>query len=223
MSLQPKENIYLMPGLAASSKIFEHINIQNDNYRLHRLDWVNPTKNESLQDYCRRFSKKIKHKSPVLLGVSFGGIIVQEIDKLIDAKKVVIISSVKSHKEFPKIFKYAKDFELIKAIPFGMFDNFIKLSMKFNIDKIYKRIKLAERYLTERDQQYLEWSVKNILSWEQENYRKDIIHIHGDNDHVFPINNIQNCITLKGGGHEMIILKAKWFNQNLIDLIETGQ
>ena len=93
--------------------------------------------------------------------------------------------------------------------------------MKFNIDKIYKRIKLAERYLTERDQQYLEWSVKNILSWEQENYRKDIIHIHGDNDHVFPINNIQNCITLKGGGHEMIILKAKWFNQNLIDLIES--
>ena len=58
MSLQPKENIYLMPGLAASSKIFEYINIQNDNYRLHRLDWVNPTKNESLQDYCRRFSKK---------------------------------------------------------------------------------------------------------------------------------------------------------------------
>ena len=54
-------------------------------------------------------------------------------------------------------------------------------------------------------------------------YRKDIIHIHGDNDHVFPINNIQNCITLKGGGHEMIILKAKWFNQNLIDLIERGQ
>ena len=75
MSLQPKENIYLMPGLAASSKIFEHINIQNDNYRLHRLDWVNPIKNESLQDYCRRFSKKIKHKSPILLEFLLGGLL----------------------------------------------------------------------------------------------------------------------------------------------------
>ena len=98
MSSQPIENIYLMPGLAASSKIFEYINIQNDNYRLHRLDWVNPLMNESLQDYCLRFSKKIKHKSPVLIGVSFGGIIIQEIDKLIDVKKVVIISKF-SHRK----------------------------------------------------------------------------------------------------------------------------
>ena len=215
-------DVYLMPGMAANPKIFEFIKLPS-NFKVHHLEWQMPYKNELISEYALRISRLIKGNNIVLIGVSFGGIIVQEISKIIKCKKVIIISSVKSHKEFPKIFKYAKDFELIKAIPFGMFDNFIKLSMKFNIDKIYKRIKLAERYLTERDQQYLEWSVKNILSWEQENYRKDIIHIHGDNDHVFPINNIQNCITLKGGGHEMIILKAKWFNQNLIDLIERSQ
>ena len=39
--------------------------------------------------------------TPVLIGVSFGGIIVQEMSRIISCKKVVIISSVKSYKEFP--------------------------------------------------------------------------------------------------------------------------
>ena len=37
------------------------------------------------------------------------------------------------------------------------------------------------------------------------------------------LENISNCITIEGGRHEMIILKAKWFNKNLIPLIEKGK
>ena len=89
-----KNHIYMMPGLAANSKVFENINLQNKNYCIHKLDWIQPELNESLKQYCNRFSKKIKHKNPILLGVSFGGIIVQEIDKIIDVKKLIIVSSV---------------------------------------------------------------------------------------------------------------------------------
>ena len=46
-----------------------------------------------------------------------------------------------------------------------------------------------------------------------------IIHIHGDNDAVFPIKNIANCIAIKGGTHIMIISKYKWFNENLPRII----
>ena len=166
-------------------------------------------------------SKKIKHKNPILLGVSFGGIIVQELDKIINVKKLIIVSSVKSHKEFPILYKIARDYQLNNALPFGMFDNFIKFSLKLNINKLYKRIDLAERYLTERDEIYLEWAVSSLLNWKQEEHRPDLIHIHGDKDNVFPIENISNCIKINGGKHEMIILKAKWFNENLPSLIES--
>ena len=215
-----KTHVYMMPGLAANSKVFENIDLKNPNYCLHSLDWIQPKKNESLIDYCLRFSKKIKHKNPVLLGVSFGGIIVQEIDKLIKAKKLIIVSSVKTDDEFPMVFKIARDYGLNNALPFGMFDNAINISLKLNINKLYKRIDLAERYLTERDEYYLEWAVKSLLNWNQSSYRKDIIHINGNKDKVFPIGNISNCIILEGGRHEMIILRAKWFNENLINLIE---
>ena len=118
------------------------------------------------------------------------------------------------------VFKIARDYQLNNALPFGMFDNFIKFSLKLNINKLYKRIDLAERYLTERDEKYLEWAVWSLLNWKQDEYRSDIIHIHGDKDKVFPVENILNCIKIKDGRHEMIILKAKWFNENLIPLIE---
>ena len=220
MTTDKIEHIYMMPGLAASSMVFENINLKDHNYCLHRIDWIQPKKNELIKDYCFRLSKKIKHKNPILLGVSFGGIIVQELDKLINARKVIIVSSVKSNEEYPLVFKIARDYELNKALPFGMFDNFIKFSLKLNINKLYKRIDLAERYLTERNEDYLEWAVKTLLNWEQNKYRFDIIHIHGSRDKVFPIEYISNCIEIKGGRHEMIILRAKWFNENLISLIE---
>lgn len=209
-----------MPGLAASSLVFENINLKNSKYQLHRLDWIQPKKNESINSYCKRLSKKIKHKEPILLGVSFGGIIVQELDKILNVKKLIIVSSVKTHHEYPVVFKIARDYQLNNALPFGMFDNFVKFSLKLNINKLYKRIDLAERYLTERDEGYLEWAVWSLLNWKQDEIREDIIHIHGDKDKVFPINNISNCIKIKGGKHEMIILRAKWFNENLISLIE---
>ena len=210
----------MMPGLAASSMVFENIKLDGKKYSLHRIDWIQPEKNESIKTYCVRLSKKIKHKNPVLLGVSFGGIIAQELDKIIKVKKLIIVSSVKSHKEYPILYKIARDYQLNNALPFGMFDNFIKFSLKLNINKLYKRIDLAERYLTERNEIYLEWAVWSLLNWKQEKYRPDLIHIHGDKDKVFPIENISKCIKIKGGRHEMIILKAKWFNENLPSLIE---
>ena len=211
----------MMPGLAASSMVFENIKLDDKKYSLHRIDWIQPKKNESIKTYCVRLSKKIKHKNPVLLGVSFGGIIAQELDKIIKVKKLIIVSSVKSHKEYPILYKIARDYQLNNALPFGMFDNFIKFSLKLNINKLYKRIDLAERYLTERNEIYLEWAVWSLLNWKQEKYRPDLIHIHGDKDKVFPIENISKCIKIKGGRHEMIILKAKWFNENLPSLIES--
>lgn len=210
----------MMPGLAASSLVFENIRLKNSKYQLHRIDWIQPNRNENIKSYCVRLSKKIKHKEPILIGVSFGGIIVQELDKILKVKKLIIVSSVKSHTEYPLVFKIARDYQLNNALPFGMFDNFIKFSLKLNINKLYKRIDLAERYLTERDEKYLEWAVWSLLNWKQDEYRSDIIHIHGDKDKVFPVENILNCIKIKDGRHEMIILKAKWFNENLIPLIE---
>ena len=100
------------------------------------------------------------------------------------------------------------------------FNNFFKFLKYSKIDKIYKRINLADRYLTVRNENYLRWSIDCLLNWNQENTLNDITHIHGDSDHIFPIKYINNSIVIKKGTHEMIITRAKWFNENLVKIIE---
>jgi esterase/lipase len=91
-----KIHVYFMPGMAASSEIFERIQLPDTVFQSHLLEWFLPEQQESLQDYAKRMVKNIKHDNVILIGVSFGGILVQEMKHFLNVKKVIIISSVKS-------------------------------------------------------------------------------------------------------------------------------
>ena len=88
-----KIHVYFMPGMAASSAIFEHIILPNDIFEIHLMEWILPNLNEPLLDYAKRVATQIKHQNIVLIGVSFGGVLVQEIATFITVKKLIIIFS----------------------------------------------------------------------------------------------------------------------------------
>ena len=212
--------VYFMPGLAASPTIFENIKLPEDQFEMHFLEWFLPNDKESIESYALRMTEKIQDENPVLVGVSFGGVLVQEIAKHIKTHKVIIISSVKSNTEFPSRFKVAKTTKAYKLIPTQLLADIEKLvKYAFGENIVAKRIKLYEKYLSVRDKQYLDWAIETILCWNQKKGNESVIHIHGDADEVFPIKNIENCIVIKGGTHIMIINKFKWFNENLPQLI----
>jgi pimeloyl-ACP methyl ester carboxylesterase len=212
--------VYFMPGLAASSTIFENIKLPEDQFEMHFLEWFLPNDKESIESYAHRMTEKIQDENPVLVGVSFGGILVQEIAKQMKVRKVIIISSVKSNIEFPPRFKVAKTTKAYKLIPTQLLADIEKLvKYAFGDNIVAKRLKLYEKYLSVRDKQYLDWAIETILCWNQKKGNESVIHIHGDADEVFPIKNIENCIVIKGGTHIMIINKFKWFNENLPQLI----
>jgi len=214
-----KISVYFMPGLAASSLIFERIDLPQELFEVHFLDWELPVGEESLAEYAKRMSEKITAPNPVLIGVSFGGILVQEMAAFLSPKKVIIISSVKSNLEFPRRMKMAKTTKAYKLIPTSIFSNIEKLST-FSFGKsITQRLKLYERFLSVRDVYYLDWAIKNVILWEPTRVNPNVIHIHGDADEVFPIENIKKCIVVKGGTHVMILSKYKWLNENLPAII----
>ena len=215
-----KIQVYFVPGLAASIEIFENIKLPEDQFEMHFLEWFLPNDKESIESYALRMTEKIQDENPVLVGVSFGGVLVQEIAKHIKTQKVIIISSVKSNTEFPSRFKVAKTTKAYKLIPTQLLADIEKLvKYAFGDNIVAKRLKLYEKYLSVRDKQYLDWAIETILCWNQKKGNESVIHIHGDADEVFPIKNIENCIVIKGGTHIMIINKFKWFNENLPQLI----
>jgi pimeloyl-ACP methyl ester carboxylesterase len=211
--------VYFMPGLAASTAIFERIVLPKALFEIVLLEWEIPLEKETLASYAKRMCLKVVHQNPVLIGVSFGGILVQEMAKWITVKKVIIISSVKSNAEFPRRLKIAKTTKAYKLIPTSLILNLENLA-KFSFGKkINKRIQLYEKFLSVRDSNYLEWAVEQVVLWDRKEIDSKIIHIHGDLDDVFPIKNITNCIVLNGGTHIMILNKYKWFNENLPKII----
>ncbi|GGF09723.1 alpha/beta hydrolase [Flavobacterium limi] len=211
--------VYFMPGLAASPTIFERIKLDESVFETILLEWEIPNPQESLSDYALRITKKIKHENPVLIGVSFGGILVQEMARHIEVRKVIIISSVRSNAEFPRRMRVGKTTRAYKLIPMKLILNIENLAKYSFGEKVNKRIKLYEKFLAVRDLRYLQWAVESVILWNRNQIDEKVIHIHGDQDDVFPIKYINKCIVVKGGTHIMILNKYKWLNENLPSII----
>lgn len=209
-----------MPGMAANPTIFEYIKLPETYYKVHWLEWQIPNKNETLQTYAKRMCKFVKHDNAVLLGVSFGGILVQEMSKFLNLKALFVVSSVKSHHELPKRLKFLKYTKAYKILPTQLVSNIDLLAKYAFGETIKKRVDLYKKYLSVNDKTYLDWSIKQVVCWEQEVPHPKAIYIHGDKDLVFPHSCQGNTIVIKGGTHIMIINKFKWFNENLPKLIE---
>jgi len=143
--MEDKIHIYFMPGLAASSKIFEHIKLPEKKYVLHYLEWIAPDSvKESLADYASKYVALIKHKQPILVGVSFGGILVQELSRLLKTRKVIIISSIKSRSEMPKRLRFLKNSKAYKFFPSR---NYLRLMTFQNMIFIHI-LKKRQNYIT---------------------------------------------------------------------------
>lgn len=211
-----KIHVYFMPGMAASSTIFERIDLPSDIFEIHLLEWVLPEKEETIEHYAQRMTKNITHDNVVLIGVSFGGILVQEMKRFVKTKKVIIISSVKSNAELPRRMKIAKTTKAYKLIPTKLFENIDNLAkFTFGSSIVKERLKLYEKFLSVRDKVYLDWAIEQIVNWKRTEVDPEVIHIHGDSDEIFPIKHIKNCIIVKGGTHIMILTKYRWLSENL--------
>ena len=211
-------HVYLMPGMSANSLIFEKINFPS-HFSLHYLNWIPPKTEESLENYANRFKKLIIHKNPVLIGVSFGGVLVQEISKIIKVNKLIIISSVKCNKEFPSHMKFGKVTKSYKLLPVKWINDFESLISFVLGPKVKRRVDLYRKYLSVRDKNYLNWAIRELIEWKQNEPLKNIIHIHGSNDLIFPKIFLKDFIELPKGDHAMILKRADWINKKIPEII----
>lgn len=212
-----------MPGLAANPTIFELIHLPKDKFQVHLLKWLLPKPQETIIGYAARVCEKVEHENPVLIGVSFGGIIVQEMAQLISVQRLIIISSVKSDKELPRRMQFARFTKAFKVFPTSLLrhvDFFESIAVG---EFAKKRAKLYKKYLSITDTRYLDWAIEKMICWKRPEPFPNVIHIHGEKDEIFPYKYIDGCITVPGGTHVMIINRFRWFNEHLEEIICTGK
>ncbi len=216
---EQKIHVYMMPGMAANTRIFKNISLPEDRFQVHLLEWFVPEKGMSLPEYACKMNEQVREKDPVLIGVSFGGMLVQEMARHMPVRKVIIISSVKMKSEMPRRLVFAKYTGIHKLLPTGLVNNLDLLAKYAFGETVSQRLDLYREYLEVKDKYYLDWAIDQIVNWTQTSFDPSVIHIHGEKDAVFPKQYIKNCIPVKNGTHTMIIHRYKWFNERLPAII----
>ncbi len=216
-----KTPIYFVPGLAASPEIFEFLKFPEDEFELHFLEWLVPlTAHEPLEAYAKRMSDLVLEENPVLIGVSFGGIMVQEMSKQLKCKKIIIISSIKSRDEMSKVLKLIQKLKIYKLFPSKVIENIEMFSFLAFGNTSKTRLKLYKKYFSMRNKTYLKWSVYHVLHWQQTKPLVNILHVHGTDDAIFCSKYIRNFIPVENGTHIMVINKAKTISKIITDSLK---
>ena len=65
----------------------------------------------------------------------------------------------------------------------------------------------------------MNWSIRELIEWKQAIPLKNIIHIHGSDDLIFPTKFLKDYIELPKGDHAMILKRADWINNKIPKII----
>ena len=213
------KDIYCVSGLGADERVFQKLKLEG--YQPVHIRWLEPEKKESISDYAHRLTEQIKSDSPILVGLSFGGIIAVEIAKQIDAQKVILISSTKNQQEVPFYFQIFRWFPIHRLIPAQVMLWFGQLlaSWFFSLETLAER-KLFRAILLDTNAKFMKWAVDRVVYWKNELIPHNIYHIHGDRDRIFPFRYVREDFSVQQGGHFMIMNRAEYVSQLIQKIID---
>lgn len=208
------KHIYCISGFGADERVFSKLDFGKN--EVHFIPWKIPEKNESIQSFAQRMQKDIAQPDPVLIGLSFGGMMSIEIAKLISVEKVVLVSSVSTYHELPLYMKITGKLHLNRMIPMKPYPILEPLE-NYNLGvKTPEQKALVKEYRKNLNLQYSNWAIDQVVNWKNNQISTKVIHIHGTKDHIFPIRYIKNPdYIIRDGGHLLSMNNSEEVNRIL--------
>ncbi len=209
--------IYFISGLGADERAFQKLSLSTE-WTIKHLKWLDIAPTETLESYALKFSKLIDtSKEFVLVGLSFGGIVATELNKIIQPKVTVLISSITTKGELLVIYKLIGILRINKLVPQSMLNRVFPFTdWYFGTKETEERV-LLRQIIRDTPPHFLKWAINEILHWKNTKRPSNIFHIHGTKDRIFPINNLKVDLKIKDGGHFMVYTKADEISKALIE------
>ena len=200
------KNIYIFSGLGADERMFQKIDFRN--HSVTYIRWISPDKDELIENYVKRLLVQIPTEQPVLIGLSFGGMVAIELAKQIKTEKVIIIASAKTKNEIPFYYRWIGRVGLNYILPISLLkhSNFVTnwlFGAKANSEK-----QLLKSILSETDSAFLMWAIGKIVAWENITSVNNVFHIHGTSDRILPFRFVTCDYIIENGNHFMTLNKA---------------
>ena len=199
------KELFLLSGLGADKRVFDFLDLSD--YSIHHVNWIIPLPKESMAEYATRLLPQITSDKPVLIGVSFGGMIALEIAKVISVEKVILISSAKSPNAIPSYFKLIPKLRLEKWMrPASLKKPNEIFFWLFGVTSKDHKTLLAS-IMKDTDELFLTWAIDAVARWGDSTSSNHVIQIHGTKDRILNVQNADYLVI--GGGHLMVVTQAR--------------
>lgn len=194
--------VYAIGGLGADARVFKFLQLDCE---MVPINWIENFYNESISNYAERISEQIDNKEPfVLLGVSFGGIIAQELCKFIQPEKLVLISTIERDSELSWLYKVIGKSNALHLLPKLVFK-----MPKFAANFLFgTKNPLLYGIIRDTNPGFVKWALNQIFIWKNVRVKVNVIRIHGENDLLFTKVESNSVFWIKETGHFAIVDKG---------------
>jgi len=204
-------NVVFIPGLGADERLFELLNLSD--CKCHYIRWTKPVADIGINEYLELLVQQLPafESPPVLVGVSLGGIMAMEWRELYPVQKTILISSVKDRTEVPGYFSIFEKFRIHKAVHPSLLKKGNVLVKPFISDTSNKKaLELFNAMLHDANEDFIKWGLNAVMTWKKgKSDISELIHIHGNADHIFPLRYISKPdYVIEDGRHDMVLSKA---------------
>ena len=195
----PKPTIYLLPGMNSHYPVYSRLLPLVENVKV--VDFIEPEPRESLPSYAERMSCYFD-TAAYIGGVSFGGILAQEISRIIKPRGCLLISTIVGPHQLPPSVRG------FRAIGRRTYSNAHKLLCR-SASFVPRRIRTSATYrigrLAGENGNWQRWATGAILDWNPDvgSIPVPTLQIHGDADRTFPINLTTPDIIVPTGRHAL--------------------
>jgi len=217
-----ESTIYLISGLGLNERVFSRLSLEE--LKVVDLPWIEPHKGETLSSYAQRMLDPYispGDPAPVIVGLSFGGIIAVEIAKLIPVKKVIIISSIKHYRERPFYMNLLRWIPVYFLFSYEFYQRTIGIWGRIFGIHSKAEAKIFLQMFARMSNYYVAWATNQVLTWKNTDIPPHILHIHGKKDKVFPALFIQDAEWIESGDHGMIVHKPRELSRIIQDAVKS--
>lgn len=199
-------NLYCLSGLGADQRIFRKLEIPG--ITLVSVPWLVPDKHDDMACYAQKLASKIPEKNPLILGVSFGGMLATEISRMQPVKKVFIVSSLKDASQLPPVSPLLKFLFDHRMFPVGLSKIRNKVTFERFGAETEEEKNLLMDILRDTDNGFSKWAFKALLNWNTTTPAVNTLHLHGSADQIIPPDHLHPDYLIEGGTHFMIYKRA---------------
>jgi len=213
------KKIYCISGLGADHRVFERLDIPG--HELVPVKWLKPDNDETLETYAERLREQVDCSTPpIVIGLSFGGVVALELSRFVEPAITILISSVKDRNEIPPYLKALGKTGLDKAVPFKNNRVLRSIARSFQGITSDEDRELFDAIMNVTEMGFAKWAVGRFLRWRGCRPVGKVVHLHGSSDRILPARFVKPDILIEDGSHFMIVIKAKRIQAELESILQ---